>query len=172
MKYSNLKGSLILITAALIWGLAFVAQSGAAELVPPFTFNALRSFIGAAFLYGFYLLTNIKKKQPFFPKERKDRKSYYFAAVICGLCLAISINFQQFGIEAYPKEAAVEARSGFITALYVIIVPIISVFFRKRVGLCVWLGVFIAIAGVYLLFKRSKRYLPRRYVSFNLCIQL
>lgn len=151
MKYSNLKGSLILITSALIWGLAFVAQSGAAELVPPFTFNALRSFIGAAFLYGFFLLTNIKKKQPFFPKESKDRKGYYFAAVICGVCLAISINFQQFGIEAYPKEAAVEARSGFITALYVIIVPIISVFFHKKVGLFVWLGVFIAIAGVYLL---------------------
>ncbi len=53
MKNNNLKGSLILITAALIWGLAFVAQSGAAGLVPPFTFNALRSVIGALVIYAF-----------------------------------------------------------------------------------------------------------------------
>jgi len=56
MKTNNLKGSLILVLAALIWGLAFVAQSGAAELVPPFIFNALRSFIGAGALWIFYLL--------------------------------------------------------------------------------------------------------------------
>ena len=55
MRTNNIKGSLILILAALIWGLAFVAQSGAAELVPPFTFNALRSFIGAFALYLFHL---------------------------------------------------------------------------------------------------------------------
>lgn len=57
MKHNNIKGSLILCTAALIWGLAFVAQSDAAELIPPFTVNALRSFIGAAALYVFYLVT-------------------------------------------------------------------------------------------------------------------
>ncbi len=151
MKFNNLKGSLILITAALIWGLAFVAQSGAAELVPPFTFNALRSFIGALALYIFFLFTNIKKKQTFFPQEKDARKGYYTAALVCGICLAVSINFQQFGIAAYPDNVATEARSGFITALYVILVPIFSIFCRKKVGFAVWLGVFIAIAGVYML---------------------
>lgn len=151
MKYSNLKGSLILITAAFIWGLAFVAQSGAAALVPPFTFNALRSFIGAGALYIFYLITNAKEKQSFFPKEKESRKGYYLAAAVCGVCLAVSINFQQFGIAAYPKGVASEARSGFITALYVILVPIFSVFFRKKVGIAVWLGVLVAIVGVYML---------------------
>ena len=151
MKYSNLKGSLILITAALIWGLAFVAQSGAAALVPPFTFNALRSFIGAGALYIFFAITNHKQKKPFFPKEKTERKGYYMAALVCGLCLAVSINFQQFGIAAYPKGVASEARSGFITALYVILVPIFSVFFRKKVGIAVWLGVLVAVVGVYML---------------------
>ena len=151
MKFNNLKGSLILITAALIWGLAFVAQSGAAELVPPFTFNALRSFIGAFALYIFFTLTNIKKKELFFPKERSDRKGYYIAGLVCGTCLAVSANFQQFGIAAYPKGVATEARSGFITALYVILVPIFSIFYRKKVGIAVWLGVFIAMLGVYML---------------------
>ena len=151
MKFNNLKGSLILVTAALIWGLAFVAQSGAAELVPPFTFNALRSFIGATALFIFYLLINVKKKEPFFPKEKADKKGYCLAAVVCGVCLAVSINFQQFGIAAYPKGVATEARSGFITALYVILVPIFSVFYRKKVGIAVWAGVLIAITGVYML---------------------
>ena len=148
---NNLKGSLILGIAALIWGLAFVAQSDAADLVPPLCFNALRSFIGAFALYLFYLLTNLKKKDSFFPKDKKDRKGYSLAALICGICLAVSVNFQQFGITFYPKGVASEARAGFITALYVILVPVFSVFFKKKVNLFVWLGVIIAMIGVYML---------------------
>ena len=151
MRNNNLKGSLILITAALIWGLAFVVQSDVADLIPPFTFNALRSVVGAAALYIFWLFTERKKTKTFFPKEKPLRKNYYLGAVICGVCLAISINFQQFGIAAYPEGAASEARSGFITALYVILVPIFSMILKKKVGLPVWAGVVIAVAGVYLL---------------------
>ena len=151
MKFNNIKGSLILILAALIWGLAFVAQSGAAELVPPFTFNAVRSFIGAFALYIFYLIMNRREKKPFFPQEKVERGAYFRAALICGGCLAVSINFQQFGIAFYPPEAAVEARSGFITALYVILVPIFSIFVGKKLKFSVVAGVIIAIAGVYML---------------------
>jgi len=151
MKLNNLKGSIILCVAALIWGLAFVAQSGAADLVPPFCFNALRSFIGSAALYIFYLLSNIKKKDSFFPKPKAERKKYYYAALICGVCLAVSVNFQQFGIAFYPHGVASEARAGFLTALYVILVPVFAVFTRKKVGLFVWLGVIIALVGVYML---------------------
>ena len=149
MKHGNLKGSLILLTAALIWGLAFVAQSGAADLVPPFTFNALRSYIGAMALYLFYLIINRKEKKPFFPTEKKDRKIYYAAAVVCGICLAVSVNFQQFGIAFYPKGVSSEARAGFITALYVILVPIFSAFTHKKISPIIWLAVFIALFGVY-----------------------
>lgn len=151
MKTNNLKGSLILVLAALIWGLAFVAQSGAAELVPPLTFNALRSFIGALALYVFHLILNRREKTPFIPKDKAERGTYIKAALICGVCLAVSINFQQFGIAFYPKEAAVEARSGFITALYVILVPIFSLFVGKRLKPSVIIGVLIAIVGVYML---------------------
>lgn len=151
MKTNNLKGSLILILAALIWGLAFVAQSGAADLVPPFTFNALRSIIGAIVLYVFWIFTGKRETKTFFPKEKSKRKGFYIAALICGICLAISVNFQQFGIAFYPRGVASEARAGFLTALYVILVPVFSVFFRKRVPFAVWLGVFIAVIGIYLL---------------------
>ena len=134
MKNNNLKGTLILTVAAIIWGLAFVAQSGAAALVPPFAFNALRSIIGAVVLYAFWLISGKNTPKNFFPKNKTDKKSYYICALVCGLCLSVAINFQQFGIAAYPKGVASEARAGFITALYVILVPIFSIFLKKKVG--------------------------------------
>ncbi|MBO5321557.1 MAG: DMT family transporter [Clostridia bacterium] len=150
MKNNNLKGTLILTVAAVIWGLAFVAQSGAAALVPPFAFNALRSIIGALVLYLFWFFAQ-KRGERFFPENPKDKKQYFVCASVCGLCLSVAINFQQFGIAAYPKGVASEARAGFITALYVILVPIFSIFLKKKVGLPVLLGVLIAISGIYLL---------------------
>ena len=150
MKNNNLKGTLILTVAAIIWGLAFVAQSGAAGLVPPFAFNALRSVIGALVLYLFWIFTG-RKQERFFPENSETKKQYFICALVCGLCLSVAINFQQFGIAAYPKGVASEARAGFITALYVILVPIFSIFLKKRVGIPVLLGVVIAISGIYLL---------------------
>ena len=150
MKNNNLKGTLILTVAAIIWGLAFVAQSGAADLVPPFAFNALRSAIAALALYLFWFFTQ-RKGERFFPETCNGKKQYFACALICGLCLSVAINFQQFGIAAYPKGVASEARAGFITALYVILVPIFSIFLKKKVGIPVLLGVIIAISGIYLL---------------------
>lgn len=151
MKQNNLKGSLILCTASLIWGLAFVAQSDAADLVPSFTFNALRSFIGAAALFLFYKFTNRKTKEGFFPADKAHKKQYFLAAAVCGLMLTISVNLQQFGLAAYPNGAAAEARGGFITALYVVLVPVFSFFMGKKTSPVIWLSVLVALFGFYLL---------------------
>lgn len=151
MKYSNLKGSLILITAAIIWGLAFTAQSKAGETVPPFTVNALRSFISAAALYAFYKVKNFKKSSRFLPDDPQKRKVCLVGGIVCGIFLAVSVNFQQFGIAAYPSGAAAEARSGFITALYVILVPLFSAFTGKKPRLAAWIGASVAVFGFYLL---------------------
>lgn len=147
---NNIKGSIILGVAALIWGLAFVAQSKAAEYLPPFTVNMFRSLIAAMVLY---LLVKImdKGKTTFFPQEKKERGMFYAGGIACGIMLAIATNFQQFGIDVYPKGVASEARAGFITALYVILVPIISSVFGKRISVFVWIGVIVATVGVYLL---------------------
>lgn len=150
-KYSNLKGSLLLCLAALIWGLAFVAQSGAADLVPPFLMCCLRSFISAVFLYSVYRLLNIKKKASVFPSDKTSRKTVITGGIVCGTALAVATNLQQFGIALYPSGAAVEAHAGFITALYVIIVPLFSIFRRKKVATAVWIAVVIALAGFYML---------------------
>ena len=151
MKSNNLKGSLILCLTALIWGLAFVAQSGGGELVPPLTFNALRAYIAAAALYIFYKITSIKKEKHFFPEDKALKKQYLTAGAVCGALLTVSVNFQQFGISAYPPGAAAEARSGFITALYVVFVPVISLLLGKKANPVIWISVLIAVAGFYLL---------------------
>lgn len=150
-KKSNLTGSLILCTAALLWGLAFVVQNRAADKIPPFTFNCLRSIIGALFLFGFMAVMSIKNKDYVIIPKSMDKKLFLTGGILCGLALAISTNFQQFGIAAYPDGAPVEARSGFITALYVIVVPILSVFVRKKVPIIVWISALVAIGGFYML---------------------
>lgn len=150
-KKSNLKGSLILCLAALLWGLAFVVQNRAADKIPPFTFNCLRSIIGALFLFGFMAVMSIKNKDYVIVPKSMNKKLLLTGGVLCGLALAVSTNFQQFGIAAYPDGAPVEARSGFITALYVIVVPILSVFVKKKVPIIVWISALVAIGGFYML---------------------
>ena len=150
-QHNNLKGSLILGFAALLWGLAFVAQSSAADRVPSFIFNSLRSFIGAAFL--FVLLCIVKKRagEPIFPKDTPSRKTALSGGILCGVLLTVSVNLQQFGLAFYPDGVASEARGGFLTALYVILVPIFSLFFGKRIKLPILAAVAIATVGIYLL---------------------
>lgn len=150
-QLNNIKGSAILCLAALIWGLAFVAQSQAADAVPPFIFNALRSFIGAAFLLAFLAIKHARSHTPIFHREPQMRKKMLLGGALCGILLAISVNFQQFGLMLYPEGAASEARGGFLTALYVVLVPIVSIFFGKRIGLPVWGAAIIATVGIYLL---------------------
>ncbi len=154
MKYKNLKGSLILCFAALLWGLAFVAQTNASA-VPSFLINCLRSYISVPFLYIVYRIVKRKNPEPVFPKSKSERKTVITGAIICGIFLAISVNFQQFGIAFYPDGAAVEAHSGFITALYVIIVPIFSLFLKRKISPLVWVSVVIALVGFYLLCFKS-----------------
>ena len=149
--FNNIKGSAILTVAALIWGLAFVAQAQAADLVPPFAFNSIRCFIGALALFAVLGIKSVKTKKPLFPTEKAKIKEMLIGGILCGLLLTISINFQQFGLSVYPDGSASEARAGFITALYVVLVPVVSIFFGKRSGIAVWLAVAVATCGIYLL---------------------
>lgn len=149
MQKSNLKGSALLVLAALIWGLAFAAQSTAAEAAPPFFINSSRAFIGGVFLLILMLIKN--KGKEILPSDGQQKKTALKGGIICGIMFSISANLQQFGFLFYPDSAPVEARSGFLTALYVILVPIISIFFKKKTGLSIWLAVIIAMGGIYML---------------------
>ncbi len=147
---NNIKGGLILGLAAIIWGFAFVAQNEA-KAVPSFLINSLRSFISVIFLAILYKILNSKTKKPFFPKDKSELKTVISGGVICGICLTVAANFQQFGISFYKSGQAAEAHAGFLTALYVVIVPIISVFFKKKIPPVIWVAVSVAIIGFYFL---------------------
>ncbi len=148
---NNMKGSAILALAALIWGLAFVAQAQAADLVPPFAFNSIRCFIGAAALLVLLGVKSVKTKTPIFPTEKAKLKEMLIGGILCGIMLTVSVNFQQFGLSVYPDGSASEARAGFITALYVVLVPVVSMFFGKKSGIAIWAAVAVAVCGIYLL---------------------
>ncbi len=154
MRKNNLKGSLILMTAALIWGLAFVAQS-AAGAVPSFLVNSLRSLVSVPFLWGLYRYQNRKTHAPVFPKDPIERKIILKDGILCGALLTVAANFQQFGIALYPKGAATEAHAGFLTALYVVLVPVFSVFLGKKIQPVIWIAVAVAMGGFYLLCFRG-----------------
>lgn len=151
MKRNNLKGSLILCLAALIWGLAFVAQSDAAAHIPPFAFNCLRSFLGAAFLLALLGIKRLKNKEKIIPEDKESRKTALLGGALCGVLLAISVNFQQAGLTVYPEGVAASARGGFLTAIYVVLVPVVALFFKKKVSPIVWGAVAVALAGTYFL---------------------
>ena len=150
-RLKNLKGSLILSLCALIWGISFAAQASVAEYLPSFFINGFRSMIGSLFLAVSVFIYSKIKKEPIFPKDPSERKRFLKAGLLCGLLLTVSVNLQQFGIAAYPAGVASEARGGFLTALYVILVPMFAIFSRKKPSALVWLAGVVALGGIFLL---------------------
>ena len=141
---------MILTTAAMIWGFAFAAQK-AAENVPAFTLGAARGFLATVFLV-FVIITFDKingNKRRLFSKEKKlDFNKYeLIGGAICGAILAAASYFQQTGI----NNGTSPGKASFITALYVVLVPIYALVLKKRAGLNVWFSVLFAAVGFYLL---------------------
>jgi len=144
-----LRQSALLLLAATIWGVAFVAQSVGMEYVGPFTFLASRSVIGTFVLIP-YILLRERKKAEIQREYVTDAKSLICGGVCCGCLLFVASILQQVGI-MYTTVG----KSGFITAMYIVIVPIISVFLKKKAGIKVWLGVVLAVVGLYFLCMTS-----------------
>ena len=157
MKTGQMKNSLLLLLTSFIWGVAFVAQSVGGEAVGCFTFNGVRSLIGAFVLIPvIYFLDNQKKKElgeEKFLEQKGDSKTLLLGGVCCGVMLCIASNFQQFGISFTTV-----GKAGFITAMYILIVPILGLFMKKKVGVKVWLGVVLATIGLYMLCMTSESF--------------
>ena len=139
MNTTQVKKSLILLLTATIWGTAFVAQSVGMDYVEPFTFTCARSIIGGIVLIPVILFFS-KGKRPLVTKAE------LIGGICCGLALCAASNFQQFGIVHTTV-----GKAGFITALYVVIVPILGLFLKKRVSFIVWICVALSVVGLYLL---------------------
>lgn len=148
----NLKNNFLLVLTALIWGCAFVAQSVGVEYVGPFTMNSVRTILGGVTLLPVIFVLDRMKKTDEDTKtineedRKKERKTLIQGGVCCGCLLAVASSVQQIGI-MYTSAG----KAGFITALYILIVPILGLVIGKKVGIKVWIGVGLAAVGMYCL---------------------
>lgn len=149
-----LKNSLLLLLTATIWGISFVAQSEGGDAVGAFTFNATRNLIGSLVLVPVILLlgrlnpsgkavsSSSASEGNIFSRNR----TLILGGVSCGICLCLASNFQQVGI-SYTSVG----KAGFITACYIVIVPILGLFMKKKCSPFIWMAIVLALIGLYLL---------------------
>ncbi len=142
----SIKGNLLLLLTAMIWGAAFVAQSVGMDYVEPFAFQAARSLLGCLTLLPAIAVLDRKNGPPSRTHTPQERRVLWRGGILCGLLLFAASNLQQFGL-CYTSAG----KAGFITAMYIVLVPIAGLFFRRRAGATVWVGVLLAACGLYLL---------------------
>lgn len=145
----KIKGSLYLLCAALLWGIAFVAQDVGLEYIEPFTFTSVRCFLGAVVLFIICLIIEkTKKNKPNIQiQQRKNNiKNLVVGSIVCGTVMCAATNLQQIGL-VYTTAG----KSGFITACYIVLVPVIGLFLKRKCPLTVWIAVMLAITGLYFL---------------------
>ncbi|MBR3041173.1 MAG: DMT family transporter [Eubacterium sp.] len=136
----SLRNSLILLLTAIIWGTSFVAQSAGMQYIGPFTFSVIRYILGGTVLIPVIIILRKKNSNP------PDLKLSIKYGIGCGLILFAASNFQQM---AMLKASA--GKAGFITALYIILVPIIGIFLKKKTSPVIWVSVLLAVVGLYFL---------------------
>ena len=153
----TLRANLLLLLTAFIWGIAFVAQDVAMDSMEPFTFNAARTLVAAlALLPCIRLLDMLEKKRGVAgetpaPRRYRDlppqqRRTLLIGGVCCGVALFFGSSLQQFGI----RETSA-GKAGFVTALYIVLVPLSGLFFKRTVRRNVWFAVLLCTVGLFLL---------------------
>jgi drug/metabolite transporter (DMT)-like permease len=145
------KNNAMLLLAAAIWGCAFVAQSVGMDYVGPFTFNCTRDLIGSLVLVPvIFLMDGQKRKSGLseaeMKKRRGDNRTLLTGGVCCGIALAVASSLQQFGIQ-YTSVG----KAGFITAMYIVLVPILSIFLGRKLRPLIVGCVALAVVGLYFL---------------------
>lgn len=174
MKKNPLKGSVLLLVGSFIWGTTFVAQSMGTNHLDAFSFNCIRNFIGVfalipVLLWQIYTQKeNMNSVQPSslndssltvknktFTQKLTDifTKDLFLGGLICGTALCLASNFQQLGIEH-----STVGKSAFITTLYIVLVPLLGLFFKKKLSLQIWCGVILAMIGLYLLCMKDEAF--------------
>ena len=158
------KNAIMLLLTAFIWGTAFVAQSVGMDYLGPFTFNGVRSLIGGvALLPCIWLLRMLNKKEDE-QKVQREKKNLIQGGIACGLLLFAASSLQQIGIQ-YTSAG----KSGFITAFYIVIVPVLGIFLHKKIGWKVWIAVLLALAGLYFLCITEKFTIGKGDILIFLC---
>lgn len=153
----SMRANVLLLLTALIWGVAFVAQDVAADALGPFAFNGLRMALAALALLPVTAVMNARaargKADGLVWKEMPpaQRRELFVGGACCGLMLALGSVFQQLGITLGTGVG----KAGFISALYIVMVPLLGLFWKKRVGALTWIAVALAVLGLYFLCVKS-----------------
>ena len=150
MKHNQVRQVVFPILAAFIWGTAFVAQDMCADAIGTFAFNAARYFIAVlTLLVVIFISDKLKKDKPSLTaiQRKAANKRLWLGGLCCGAALAIASNFQQAGLVAGTEAG----KAGFITALYVVLVPVFGLFFKRKVNLPTWIAVVCSVVALYLL---------------------
>ena len=141
----RMMGNSMLLLGAMIWGAAFVAQTVGMEYVEPFTFQASRCLLGSLVLLP--VIAVMDRKNPGKkPATQADKRYLLISSLLCGLFLFTACSLQQVGL-LYTTAG----KSGFLTSLYIILVPILGLFMKKKVQPWIWISVILALCGLYLL---------------------
>lgn len=154
----------MLVLTAFIWGTAFVAQSVGMDYLGPFTFNGVRSLIGGAALLPCIWLFQKGKGKATEKPSRGARKELIAGGIACGLLLFAASSLQQIGIQYTTA-----GKAGFITAFYIVIVPVLGMFLHKKISGKVWGAVAIALAGLYFLCITEKFAVGKGDILIFLC---
>ncbi len=146
MSSKRTAANILMVIGTMIWGAAFVAQSVGAEHIGAYTFGAVRFFLGALVVIPFYFYTRSRipaaERKPDAPFGR-----YLFAGFVCGAALFLGALFQQLGIERTTV-----GKAGFVTVLYVVLVPVISFFlYKRKIAGRIYISIVLALVGIYLL---------------------
>jgi drug/metabolite transporter (DMT)-like permease len=165
MKKNNVKGCLILALAALIWGVAFIAQSVGMDHVGSLTFTFCRSVLAVVVLFPITLLLG---KKPMGRAFGYGDKKLLMGGSLSGVFLFAATACQQIGLELGTKAG----KAAFITALYIVFTPLAGIFFGKKAGLPAWLGVALGGVGMYLLCMTGETGIERRDLIVLLCAVL
>ena len=151
-KKQQLIGIVFMLLATFFWGTTFVAQSAGMDYIGPFTYNCCRSFVGClvlipvAIFYERFNNKGVASNTEGAPSVSNNKKTLIIGGIACGVVLTIASGLQQIGI-VYTSVG----KTGFLTVLYIILVPIFGLFLKKKCQLNVWISVLIAVVGLYLL---------------------
>lgn len=159
----RMKNAVILALTAFIWGTAFVAQSVGMDYLGPFTFNGVRNFIGGISLLPCIMLLG-KIEDGSKEKVNGTKKELFIGGTVCGLCLFAASSLQQIGLQYTTT-----GKAGFITAFYIVLVPVLGIFLKKKIGWKVWAAVVLAVIGLYFLCITEKLSIGQGDILIFIC---
>ena len=168
MKSRQVRNSILLVLTAFIWGIAFVAQSEGGNAVGPFTFNGIRSLIGSIVLLPVIALLDRMKLTSKKPVTKAEKKILLIGGLSCGVLLFLASSAQQLGICLGTPAG----KAGFLTACYILLVPVLGLFLKKKCGAKVWVGIAITLVGLYLLCMSETLRLQRSDLLLLACALL